>query len=680
MKKLTNQTTTFIQLSFSGYHILCIKYIIITSTLIFIFFINNPSNLQAQDFSNFKYSQLKQAGGITYEVTATQLNDNGLTLEGWAYIADSQHYNNKDDLDIYFMTHKINSNEKRYYRANVNESFDMTDIEQYQGTRRCGETEYNKDAIECNYDYRYVGFNVNIPINEITYPNRYSLFLFAHAKQSNEKFYTQVYAPGTRSTHQIKNIRYEFESALDEAEMIVNNEQINVRTGPSKGHQKLNVDSYPRYFKNNTILKPKDKSFDRRLTWYQVPVTPIDEIINGHKLVIGSTGFQQKIAYIASIYINHVGHGYATIATFSNAEFKLERIMSPVVNNESFKLGYTLSTENIDEPTDLEVNIEYGSYKKTEVITVYPNQKLDNYTLIPKEYISNQEIKVSINQQNNKYNDNNLNDNQLTLNPYIEAMQTFETSLLKNQNEINIKLVSGFEQNHNELVKYIENITINSSPPIDKINKEWNEYDVEFNDFYAGGIFKYQLHYRTENEYPFEVISTDTTSSIIEINCEIIDIDNCENGMPVNLVKNGLHFINPNYENQNDKINITKIAYNNDNKIYTKLDAKPGKHAFNISLIDLGIAKINLKIASYIDIKGPLFGSDKKSLFYYRNVSRDNPMPDYQSIIWNNKLELLKNENKDSKKIQLSAVIKTQIKSWIEENYQENIKNNKLQN
>jgi hypothetical protein len=145
------------------------------------------------------------------------------------------------------------------------------------------------------------------------------------------------------------------------------------------------------------------------------------------------------------------------------------------------------------------------------------------------------------------------------------------------------------------------------------------------------------------------------------MNCEILDINNCKNNEHINLIKNEFHFINPNYEYHNGNINISNTMNNNDNKIYTKLDAKTGKHDMKILLNNLGTAKINLSIKSYIEVAGPIFGDNKKSLFYYRNISRENPMPNYQSKIWINNMHILKNETNTFKTINLSSELKLKM-------------------
>lgn len=657
---------------------LFIKYLVIISAFTLYNLLLLSCNLSANEFSSYQYSAVKQAGGITYEITNTQLNNQGLTLEGWAYIADSQHYTHQNDLDLYFMTHKINGTDKLYYQANINANYDMTDIENYQGSRQCLEEEFKKDAIECNYQYKFVGFSVTIPISDVKYPNRYSLFLFAHAKKSNEQYYTQVYAPGTNTKYQIENITYEFDSALDEVEMIVNNEQIIARTGPSKKYGKLMIDTYERYFKNGTTLKPIDKTADERITWYQVPVSPDETIINNHKLVTGSSGYREKMAYIASIYINHIGRGYAIISTYSNAEFKLESIMTPVINDQDFNLGYKVSTKNINEPTNIEVTVEYGNYKNTHEVIVEPHKTLTNYLLIGKEHIVNQEIKVSINSQNQKFNDNNLEDNVLKINPFITPNSTQNTELLKSQNQIKLRLTSGFEQTHEELIKYFENIIIDITPPIDHIPREWNEYDVEFTNFYSGGIFKYQLAYKIENQYPYLNIDIDNVTAFLNNNCQVIDIKDCHNVHKMELIKGVKQFNNPNFINNDGTIELSETTEINENKIYTKLDAETGIYPITIGLNMLGKAQINLIINSYIEIKGPILGANRNSLFYYRNISRDNPMPNYQSKIWKTKLDVIQTQNENFKKINLPPEFKTKIKAWIEENYQENINNDQL--
>ena len=213
---------------------------------------------------------------VVYEVTKMSLNDSSIYIEGWAFLSESQHFNNPNE----FSGEIILSGNKAEVRVPI--TFypkDMTYLMKMQGKNRCRDNEYHKKGSECFYDYSYVGFKAEIPYSKLETSAQYIMALGIKAIKSNEEYKTYIIAPGVSSTKHIDNIMIEIESDLDRTNFFVNHDYVLARYNPNKYsnivQSNTNICSeefgtnvyFEIYSQFNNVL---DYTIDDDISWYKV--------------------------------------------------------------------------------------------------------------------------------------------------------------------------------------------------------------------------------------------------------------------------------------------------------------------------------------------------------------------------------------------------------------------------
>lgn len=250
---------------------------------------------------------------LIYEIQTAQLSEKGISIEGWSFIGESQHFNNTNEFSGTILLD--NGKSKLEYPLNFKRK-DMTNLMKMGNPRKCGANEYNKKGRECYYDYSMVGWNVFIPIEDLMDDARYKLRICMKALKSGQEYETPVIianefqAIDDTPRQRVVSIN----SAINNTRVLVNHDFVMVRKAPAKNAEvyyaqkpcSLTYGSVLYFIKYTEFLRVKNYKPIDDVTWYQVGVDEIGCYNSKASVMEG-----ERLAWIPSTYVSYNG----TVAT-----------------------------------------------------------------------------------------------------------------------------------------------------------------------------------------------------------------------------------------------------------------------------------------------------------------------------------------------------------------------------
>lgn len=213
---------------------------------------------------------------LVYEVTSVSATSTSYVIEGWAFINESQHYTSSSDIEGYM---ELVSSHERLRLPIVFEPYDVTYLMQMSGRRRCGDSEYFKQAAECYYEYEYVKFQSVIPFDQLKDNTTYTLQLGIHAKKTGRKHFIELFFVSNSpliTNHNGRSIS--IQAKIYQTYFYVNHNYVLARTSSAKGsaiHQATS--SCSAAFGRDHYFEPYSQYFDIKqvrivdhVSWYQV--------------------------------------------------------------------------------------------------------------------------------------------------------------------------------------------------------------------------------------------------------------------------------------------------------------------------------------------------------------------------------------------------------------------------
>ncbi|MBE6114808.1 MAG: DUF5011 domain-containing protein [Erysipelotrichaceae bacterium] len=216
---------------------------------------------------------------LVYEINSAVLESDGITLSGWSFIGESQHFTDPSEFSgsivIYNGRHELE------YPL-VFRELDMTAIMKLLNTSRCGDKQYNRLGRECYYDLTMVGWDVHIPLSDLMDDTRYLMKLQMSAHKTGEKYQTNViFASESQSIHDSERDRVvSLNSGLDSTRLIVNHDLVLVRKNASEDSVKY-VSLYScsttygnvlYFIKYSTYLNVLRYQVVEDVTWYRIGI------------------------------------------------------------------------------------------------------------------------------------------------------------------------------------------------------------------------------------------------------------------------------------------------------------------------------------------------------------------------------------------------------------------------
>ncbi len=653
--------------------------ILVISTLILI---QSIVIIQAKDYSDYQYTDQKGRLGIAYELIDVNLDQNGLYFSGWGYIPETSHYNNNNILNIDIMVYE-SSGEKYYYDTMISNKYDLTEVNKYVGVDYCNNSIHFQEPTDCNYYYKNVSFEVQIPLSVFQYPYEYEFYLYIENKETNTKRYTKLYSPDTEDNYQENNLEYNFTSDVDDVDLKLNSEYVYVRNGPGKDSSKFSYGGYNYYFQQDGIYKTNKVKYDYPTNWYQVGIYPSNEI-NGYKKIAKPDHQNSYTGWASSIYFDFLGPGNSKLTVSSKANVAIDDIYSEIVIEDAdYTVGVDYRYNDINADGEILAIFEVNGEVKTKVVSVNDQ----NIEMTFSNVSAPANVSVTLMPANNTYYDSNDIDNNITALIPGSNREDIEIDLQNNQTEnlIEIKANSGYKITlSDQITEYYETIEIYVTSPITSIQDDLQKLNSSFEHFYAGGVFNIKVNFKYSNNYPYMQTKVNDPEVNVAIDCDLIDLDSCTGIIP--LEKNKDEYTLPIvYRDQQGKISYDTSQLSDitseSRVIYTKFNLDKGKHPFEIQINNLGLNQIDVTLNSYIDIHGNLIGMNRNDLFYIRGINRENPFPNHMSRLWaNNQGDLNKAIEQSAVSeydyyIEISKSAKKEIKDWIEQS-DENLQGN----
>ncbi len=167
---------------------------------------------------------------LSFEILDAQLTESTVTLSGWAFINDTQHFRNATDHSIQLEFISIQDT----FIINTDlTNISMTSSNQDMSLSFCKENIYNTSS--CNYYFENVGFQVTIPLDQFKKGIKYSTNIIVLANNSKKYLKTPLYYPIENPISIMKgDYQYSITSKLYDTNFRVIETPIYARKGPTK--------------------------------------------------------------------------------------------------------------------------------------------------------------------------------------------------------------------------------------------------------------------------------------------------------------------------------------------------------------------------------------------------------------------------------------------------------------
>lgn len=276
---------------------------------------------------------------MPYEINLVQLDSirNRLIIRGWGFISNAQNYRHTH-------THEHNlileSNSDKLFIKGSLRNVNQTQMMEYKGSRWCRNSEYFKDATECNNTYEYVGFTFYVPLADLKLNQDYKASLNVVAKTAETSKTIPIYFPlKQRIVLKKDKLEYVIDSRLSDVSLKVLFDYVLVKdaAGPSGKilNSKLNCSS------NKTLYFKKHESFYNifdvitidNITYYQLGAQEIGCFANYPFIGEGSDIYP---VWISSNHVEYSGEQFSIKTRSDNfaPEIKIDNDVMMYVNDE----------------------------------------------------------------------------------------------------------------------------------------------------------------------------------------------------------------------------------------------------------------------------------------------------------------------------------------------------------
>lgn len=169
---------------------------------------------------------------LVYEILSIQVDQNYVTIKGWALMNEVQHFVGEKDH-----SYEI---EFRSPGHNFKVSTELTPLSQtstmrFDGTSRCGNNDLYKPGRSCYYDFENVGFSAKVELSKFKMDSIYTTYLISHSKTAGFSGKIPLYYPIKEDiVKQNQEFEYRVVSKLDDTQLKVNVTTLQARKAPFK--------------------------------------------------------------------------------------------------------------------------------------------------------------------------------------------------------------------------------------------------------------------------------------------------------------------------------------------------------------------------------------------------------------------------------------------------------------
>jgi hypothetical protein len=167
---------------------------------------------------------------LNFEILDASIDSEKITISGWAFINDSQHFKNTTDHSI--RLEFISLNHSFMVDATLT-NLSMTSSYAALGYSFCADGVYGSGS--CNYYYEYVGFEVSIPLSSFIKGNKYTTSIAFYANLSQMYYKTPLYYPITNVLESmVGDYKFSLLSKLNDTSIKIIESPVYARKAPNK--------------------------------------------------------------------------------------------------------------------------------------------------------------------------------------------------------------------------------------------------------------------------------------------------------------------------------------------------------------------------------------------------------------------------------------------------------------
>lgn len=167
---------------------------------------------------------------LNFEILDINLNQDNITIQGWAFLNENQHFKTPADHAIRL---EFISQENTFIVDATLTNFSMTSAYEQSGLSMCADGVYFET--QCNYYFEYVGFTATIPMSSFRVQSRYITNLIFLAYNSQTYLKTPLYFPIPNPlTTQLGDFRFSVISDLHDTQLRIIETPVYVRKGAGK--------------------------------------------------------------------------------------------------------------------------------------------------------------------------------------------------------------------------------------------------------------------------------------------------------------------------------------------------------------------------------------------------------------------------------------------------------------
>ncbi|NTW95050.1 MAG: DUF5011 domain-containing protein [Erysipelotrichaceae bacterium] len=245
---------------------------------------------------------------LNFEILDVKINSDFISIKGWAFINDSQHYKNTTDHSI--KLEFVSLNHSFTFDATLT-NLSMTSSFAAMGYSYCADGVYG--ASSCNYYYEYVGFEAIVPLDSFVKGQKYNTNVVFYANLSQKYFKTPLYYPITNPIEIMEgDYRFSIISKLNDTSIKIIESPVYARKSPSKtgtiwtygsncSTSYLNILYFKMYSVYTKIL---DRTIAENQTYYRVSAKS-DVCVDMRKRIVEGTVLNP--VWISGMFVEYSG-------------------------------------------------------------------------------------------------------------------------------------------------------------------------------------------------------------------------------------------------------------------------------------------------------------------------------------------------------------------------------------
>lgn len=260
-----------------------------------------------QHVSAFVYTNTTKED-LNFEINNIIVNDQIMTITGWAFIRNAQNYRSSADHQVWI---ELLSPQDQVIISTQLLPLNLSSIPAKVGYTTCSDTVFF--VTTCNYVYDYVGFTANIDLQQLQPGTQYTASILVSAFRANAHRKTPLYFPiSSPIMTMIGDYSFSVISSLNDTSIRIVDDPVYARKEPSKssaiwtsGTSCSTSYSNRLYFKYGSLFTKILNRYPIDNQTYYALGGKLDLCIDGRRRILEGTTFSP--AWISSLFVEYSG-------------------------------------------------------------------------------------------------------------------------------------------------------------------------------------------------------------------------------------------------------------------------------------------------------------------------------------------------------------------------------------